>query len=121
MAELGNDNGGDYLMDVNMADSTYSQYCSCGKSFSLPGALKYHQRTCSRAKKRLAGVLAKAREAWNDRKKRRIEPVEHNHQDNIVLPDDDTKSDNCHQAVVHDTQMVYHPSYAEFVFVELNG
>lgn len=49
--------------------------CQCGRSFSQHGALHYHQRSCAKTKKRLVGALAKAKEAWSSRKKRRVENV----------------------------------------------
>jgi hypothetical protein len=49
-----------------------SDICYCGKSFLHPGALQIHQRSCSRGKKRLGVALDKAKELWNNRKRRRI-------------------------------------------------
>lgn len=47
--------------------------CVCGRSFAQPSALKKHQRSCNKSKKRLAGALAKAKELWTARKRRRID------------------------------------------------
>jgi hypothetical protein len=53
--------------------------CPCGRTFQHPGALKIHQRACNRNKKRLSTALAKAKEVWTCRKRRRIaDPVDHN-------------------------------------------
>src|SRR5882672_8468400 len=46
--------------------------CSCGRAFSEPGPFIYHQRNCSKSKKRLTGALTLAKQAWADRKRRRI-------------------------------------------------
>ena len=47
--------------------------CVCGRSFAQPGALKKHQHSCNKTKNRLAGALAKAKELWTTRKRRRID------------------------------------------------
>jgi hypothetical protein len=47
--------------------------CGCGRSFTAPGPLKFHQRTCKSTKKRLNIVLAKARELWESRKRPRLD------------------------------------------------
>ncbi|KIM74574.1 hypothetical protein PILCRDRAFT_14341 [Piloderma croceum F 1598] len=60
-------------MELNSDNTTvFCETCVCGKSFNHPGRLKFHQRTCSRNKKRLAGALEKAKETWMSRKKRRL-------------------------------------------------
>jgi hypothetical protein len=46
--------------------------CSCGRTFSEPGPFIYHQRSCSKSKKQLAGALTLAKQAWADRKRRRV-------------------------------------------------
>jgi hypothetical protein len=45
--------------------------CYCGRTFSYPGALKTHQRSCRKNKKRVVGALAAAKEVWINRKRRR--------------------------------------------------
>jgi hypothetical protein len=45
--------------------------CGCRRSFTGPGPLKYHQRTCPAGRKRLHGALLKAKELWDGRKKPR--------------------------------------------------
>src|ERR1700749_1724903 len=49
--------------------------CICGRTFIQPGALHYHQRSCTKTKKRLAGALSKAKEAWGRKRRRILEPV----------------------------------------------
>jgi len=51
----------------------FCETCVCGRTFSQPGALSYHKRSCSKSKKRFSDALAKAKEVWNDRKRRRVE------------------------------------------------
>ena len=60
-------------MELN-SDGTvvFCQTCVCGRSFYHPGPLKYHQRGCSKNKRRWASVLEKAKETWISRKKRRL-------------------------------------------------
>jgi hypothetical protein len=48
------------------------QRCPCGRTFSHANAFTYHQRTCRKSKKRLAGALALAKQAWIQRKKTRL-------------------------------------------------
>jgi hypothetical protein len=51
----------------------FCQICAqCGKSFSQPSTFTFHQRTCSKTKKRLGETLAKAKEAWTAKKRRRV-------------------------------------------------
>lgn len=51
---------------------SFSEICTCGRSFSQLNALSHHQKTCKATKTRLASALGKAQEAWNLRKKRRF-------------------------------------------------
>jgi hypothetical protein len=51
------------------------ELCFCGRTFSTPSAFQFHQRSCKKSKKRLAGALTKAREVWSIRKRRRLENV----------------------------------------------
>jgi hypothetical protein len=57
-------------MDLHKTES-----CLCGRSYDQPGALKLHQRLCSKSKKRLSQALEKARELWPKRKRRRVEDL----------------------------------------------
>lgn len=51
----------------------FSESCVCGRSFSLPSALTYHRRTCQKTKKRFSEALAKAKEVWAAKKRRRTD------------------------------------------------
>jgi hypothetical protein len=53
----------------------WSQTCVCGRTFSLPQAYAFHQRSCQRTKKRLLGALEKARDVLQARKRRKVESV----------------------------------------------
>jgi hypothetical protein len=57
------------------------QTCSCGRTFSQPGPFIYHQRSCSKSKKRLVGALALAKEAWVNHKRKRAETLDHERSD----------------------------------------
>jgi hypothetical protein len=59
-------------MSSNSPDEQ-TQICYCGRTFLQPGALKKHQRSCTKNKKRLRVVLEKVKEAWISRKRRRME------------------------------------------------
>ncbi|KAI0054779.1 hypothetical protein BV25DRAFT_1816540 [Artomyces pyxidatus] len=45
--------------------------CHCGRSFTLPGALTHHKKSCSASRKRLSGAVSMAKEVWSARKKAR--------------------------------------------------
>ena len=45
----------------------------CRRSFTGPGPLKLHQRTCQISKKCFRGVLSKAKEIWERKKKLHLE------------------------------------------------
>jgi len=45
-------------------------FCSCGRSFTQPGSLNFHQKSCKHNKKRAIGALEKAKELWTERKRR---------------------------------------------------
>ena len=47
--------------------------CYCHRTFSSTPALKIHQRSCGKNKKRLSAALASAKDIWINRKRRRIE------------------------------------------------
>ncbi|KIM77688.1 hypothetical protein PILCRDRAFT_90994 [Piloderma croceum F 1598] len=56
-------------------DTTFKETCSCGRTFYFPGALKNHQRSCAKTKKRLASALGKAKDLWTSRKRKRLNIV----------------------------------------------
>jgi hypothetical protein len=60
-------------MDQNPDPPSFCETCTCGRTFYFPGALKNHERRCSKRKKRLAGALEKAKDLWTSRKKPRLE------------------------------------------------
>ena len=47
--------------------------CSCGRVFAQLNAHTNHQRTCKKRKKNLSSALAKAKLAWDNRKRRRTD------------------------------------------------
>jgi hypothetical protein len=47
--------------------------CFCQRSFVTIGALNFHRRSCKKTNKRLSGALAKAKEVWKSKKRRRVE------------------------------------------------
>lgn len=58
---------------LDLEDLPYASCpCVCGRVFEQPGAFKFHQRSCQKNKKRLAGALSCAKEVWTSRKKRRL-------------------------------------------------
>jgi hypothetical protein len=99
--------GKDSVMDLSLntenSNTTYNQPCTCGRSFSQPSALKYHQRSCSKAKKRLCGALVKAKEAWSDRKRRRVGDAGLDR--GSMCPQESTSVSGC-DVIVNDTSMV---------------
>ena len=46
--------------------------CHCGRLFPQRGALAKHRRTCQKSKKRLSSALDKAKQAWTEKKQRRL-------------------------------------------------
>jgi hypothetical protein len=44
--------------------------CYCGRTFSQENAYGAHRRSCKQTKKRLAGVLSKAKEAFTQKKQK---------------------------------------------------
>jgi len=48
--------------------------CACGRSFTQQSALSKHQKSCQRSKKRLSVALDKAKSAWSEKKRRRLDP-----------------------------------------------
>lgn len=54
---------------------TPSHVCSdCERSFAGPGPLNFHRRSCKTTKRRLQGVLAKAKEQWEAKKRSKRHP-----------------------------------------------
>ena len=47
--------------------------CVCGRVFSTPQAISYHQRSCQKTRKRLSVALAKAGEAWRAKKRQKTD------------------------------------------------
>jgi hypothetical protein len=62
-------------MDPNFDREYVETQCGCGRSFLSPGALKIHQRSCSKRKRRLDKAIEKAREIWSSRKRRRLDDI----------------------------------------------
>lgn len=61
-----------------MESVSFTEYhsCACKRTFQQESALTKHQRTCPKTKKRLSSALAKAKEIWNGKKRRRtVGPV----------------------------------------------
>ncbi|OBZ78493.1 hypothetical protein A0H81_02020 [Grifola frondosa] len=56
-----------------MESTAYHEICSCGRSFSSPGAFSNHWRVCAKNKKRTASALAKLQDIWRAAKRRRQE------------------------------------------------
>ena len=50
--------------------------CVCGRSFLLPSAKAFHERSCKKSKKHFADVLSMAKGLWASRKWQRIEDSE---------------------------------------------
>lgn len=71
-------------MDMNPENA---HICICGRTFANYGALNCHKFSCTRTKKRLSGALAKAKEVWNSRKRRRVEVLELERADHGVNQD----------------------------------
>lgn len=53
--------------------SNSSQVCLCGRAFTHVHALTNHQHECRHSKVRLAGALARAKDFWHTRKRRRLD------------------------------------------------
>lgn len=53
--------------------SAWCHHCVCGRTFSVPQAYSCHKRSCQKTKKRLSGALEKAKEAWQVKKRRKVE------------------------------------------------
>jgi hypothetical protein len=64
-------------MDPGFSELGSNHYvCGCGRSFSGPGPLNFHKRTCQPSKRRLHAALATAKELWEKRKKPRLDSTE---------------------------------------------
>ena len=53
--------------------SAWCHHCVCGRTFSVPQAYSCHKHSCQKTKKRLSGALEKAKEAWQVKKRRKVE------------------------------------------------
>lgn len=63
-------------MDIQPGE--FAARCYCGKSFSQPGALSNHTRTCQKSNKRLSSALASAKNSWEVRqntKRQKLNPI----------------------------------------------
>ena len=47
--------------------------CACGRSFTQQSALSKHQKSCQRSKKQLSVALDKAKSAWSEKKRQRLD------------------------------------------------
>jgi hypothetical protein len=54
---------------------------ACRRTFTALHALSNHQRTCKKGKKRLSGILAKAKEVWTTKRRR----LNHDSQDDAAV------------------------------------
>ncbi|KAG6905246.1 hypothetical protein DXG01_003988 [Tephrocybe rancida] len=61
-----------HLSKLTITTGVLVKCTACEKTFSTPGALHYHARTCRSSKKRVGGALEKVREAWKTNKRRRL-------------------------------------------------
>ena len=62
-----------------------SHVCSgCERSFSGPGPLNFHCRSCRLTKCQLQGALAKARELWERQKRLKFHTVDHSQAGNAL-------------------------------------
>jgi hypothetical protein len=95
-------------MDLN-SDWRSSLTCVCSRSFAQPGGLAYHQRSCKKTKVRLAGALATAKDAWAERKRRRLEVAE---QKKLSQPDADERVREAHE--VSATSVAVHIFFRNF-------
>jgi hypothetical protein len=82
--------------------SSFSEACICGRTFIQPSALHYHQRSCTKTKKRLAGALSKAKETWRRKKRRILEPEPETPSQEVV--DHDNESQN---VVMNSSEVFY--------------
>ena len=57
---------------MDLEETEFSETCICGRTFSQHGPYNYHRRLCKTGNKRLSSALAKAKEIWSSRKRRRI-------------------------------------------------
>jgi hypothetical protein len=54
----------------------WCQVCVCGRTFSVPQAYTFHQRSCQKTKKWLSSALDKAKEVWQSKKCRIMEVMQ---------------------------------------------
>ena len=57
-------------MELPPPDNTY--VCVCNRSFSGPGPLKLHERTCRPGRKRMREAIEKAKAVWDSQKRSRL-------------------------------------------------
>lgn len=57
-----------------IGEASFTQACVCGRGFSDLGAFTRHQKACGKGKKRLASVLAKAKEVYQGKRARLAPP-----------------------------------------------
>ena len=50
------------------SDNFFFQTCVCGRTFTGLNALTRHEKSCVKGKKRLSGVLSRAKEAYQKKK-----------------------------------------------------
>ena len=60
-------------MSTDVPDSSIQ--CSCGRDFTQLNAYTNHQWTCKKRKKNLSSALARAKLAWDNRKRRRTDSL----------------------------------------------
>ena len=58
-----------------MSDSVFTQTCVCGRTFTGLNAFTWHEKGCAKGKKRLAGALSRAKEAYRSKKACIQEPI----------------------------------------------
>ncbi|KIM75847.1 hypothetical protein PILCRDRAFT_98847 [Piloderma croceum F 1598] len=61
------------------------QTCLCGRSFAQQSALSNHKRSCSKSKKRFSATLDMAKQAWTNRKRRRVDSEDVQPQPGLTL------------------------------------
>lgn len=62
---------------ASFSEDAPSHACGdCGRSFAGPGPLNFHRRSCRTTKRRLQGVLVKAKALWEVRKRSKRHPLD---------------------------------------------
>jgi hypothetical protein len=58
------------------SDGAHLHFCTdCDRPFAGPGPLNFHRRSCKKTKRRLQGLLEKAKELWEARKRSKRHPL----------------------------------------------